>query len=147
MNACSFAKSCLTLCNSMDCIIPGFPVHHHLLEFAQIHVHWVGDAIQTSHSLLPSSPPALWLSQHQALFQWVGFLHQVAKGLELQLQHQSSQWIFRVDWLVWSPCSPRDSQESSLAPLFENISSLILSLLYDPTLVSIHDYWKNHSLD
>ena len=78
------------------------------------------DAIQLSHPLSPPSPPALNLSQHQDLFQWVGSLYQVAKVLELQLQHQYFQWIFRTaflsDWLVWSPCSPRTSQESSPAP-------------------------------
>ena len=87
--------------------LQGFPVLHHLLEFAQTHVHWVGDAIQPSHPLLLPSPPALNLSQHQSLFQWVSSLHQVAKGLEFQLQHQSFQWIFRIDflqdWLVWYP--------------------------------------------
>ena len=81
---------------------------HYLLEFSQTHVYWAGDAIQPSHPLSLPSPPALNLSQHQGLFQWVISLHQVAKSLELQLQHQSFQWIFRVDflwdWLVWSPC-------------------------------------------
>ena len=75
------------------------PVLHSLPEFAHIHVHWVGDAIQPSHPLLSPSPPALSLSQHQGLSQWVGSSHQVAKVLELQLQHQSFQWIFRVDLL------------------------------------------------
>ena len=70
-----------------------------LPELAQIHVHWVGDPIQPSHSLLYPSPPAFKLSQQQGLFQWVGSLHQVAKVLELQFQHQSFQWIFRVDFL------------------------------------------------
>ena len=78
---------------------PGFPVLHHLPEFAQTHVHWVSDAIQPSHSLLSPSPSAFNLSQYQGFFQWVGSLHQVAKVLELQLQHQSFQWIFRVDFL------------------------------------------------
>ena len=71
--------------------------------------------------------------------------------LELQLHHQFFQWIFRVDslwdWLVGSPCCPRNSQESSPAPQFESINSLALSFLYVPTLTSIHDYWKNHSFD
>ena len=80
----------------MDCSMPGFPVPHHLPEFAQVHVHWVNDAIQPHHPLSSPSPPALNLSQHQGLFQWVP-LHQVAKVLELQLQHQSFQWGFRVD--------------------------------------------------
>ena len=101
----------------MDCSMSGFPVHHHLPELAQTHVHWVGDAIQSSHPLSSPSPPAFNLSQHQGLFTWVSFLHQVANILELQLQHQSFQWKsktdFLYDWLVWSPCCPRDSQESS----------------------------------
>ena len=59
---CSVAKLCLTLCNPMDCSMPGSPVLHWILEFAQIHVHWVGDAIQPSHPLLPSSPFAFNLS-------------------------------------------------------------------------------------
>ena len=91
---CSPAKSSLTLCNPMNCSMPGFPGLHYLLEFAQIHVHWVSDAIQPSHPLLPSSPFAFSLFQHQGLFQWVGSLHQEAKVLELQLQHHSFQWIF-----------------------------------------------------
>ena len=82
-------------------------------------------------------------------FQWVGSLHQVARVLELQLQHQSFQWIFRIDflqdWLVWSPCSPKDWLESPPAQ-FESINS-VLSLLYGTTLISVHDYWKDHSFD
>ena len=77
----------------------GFPVHHQLPEFTKTHVHWVGDAIQPSHPLSSPSPLALNLSQHQGLFQWVSSLHQVAKVLEFQLQHQSFQWIFRTDFL------------------------------------------------
>ena len=83
----------------MDCSTPGLPVHRQLPEFTQTHVHRVGDAIQPSHPLLSPSPSAFNLSQHQGLFQVVGFLHQVAKILELQLQHQSFQSIFRVDFL------------------------------------------------
>ena len=81
----------------MDCSMPGFPILHYFPEFAKTCVHWVNDFIQPSHSLSPLSPPALNLSQHQGLFQWVGSSHQVAKVLELQ--HQFSQWIFRVDFL------------------------------------------------
>ena len=95
----SVTKSCLMLCDPMDCSTLGFPVLHYLLKFAQIHVHWVSDAIQPSHPLLSPSPPAFNLSQHQGLFQWVSSLHQVAKVLEFQLQHQSFQWIFRTDFL------------------------------------------------
>ena len=82
---CSVAKLCLTLCDPMDCSIPGFPVLHYLLEFAQTCVHWVSDVLQPSHTLPPPSPPAFSLSQHQGLFQWVGSSHQVVKVLELQL--------------------------------------------------------------
>ena len=69
ISCCSFAQLCLTLCDPMDCSTPGFPVPHHLPEFAQVHVHWIGDAIQSSHPLSPFSPPALNLSQLQGLFQ------------------------------------------------------------------------------
>ena len=85
--------------NPMDCSTLSFPVLHHLLELAQTDIHWVDDAIQPSHPLWPLSPPALSLSQHQGLFQWVSSSCQVAIVLELQLQYQSFQWIFRVDFL------------------------------------------------
>ena len=68
---CSVTKLCPTICDCMDCSMPGFPVFHCLLEFAQTQVHWVGDAIQPSHPLLTPSPPALNLSQHQYLSQWI----------------------------------------------------------------------------
>ena len=78
----SVTQSCLTLCDSMDCSLPGLPVHYQLLELTQTHVHRVGDAIQPSHPLSSPSPPTFSLSQHQGLFQWVSSLHQVAKVLE-----------------------------------------------------------------
>ena len=81
----SVAQSCLTLCDPMNCSTPGLPVHHQLPEFTQIHVHWVSDAIQPSHPLSSSSPPAPNPSQHQSLFQRVNSLHEVAKVLEFQL--------------------------------------------------------------
>ena len=97
---CSVAQLSPTFYNPMDSSVPGFPVFHHLLEPSQTHVYWVSDAIQPSHPLSPLSPPALNLSQSQGLlFQWVGSSHQVAKVLELQLQHLSFQWIFKVDLL------------------------------------------------
>ena len=145
------AQLCLTLCDPMDCRTQGFPVHHQLLESPQTHVHWVGDAIQSSHPLSSLSPHTFNHSQHQGLFKWDSFSHQVAKGLEFQLQHQSFQLIFRTDLiedgLVGSPCSPRDSQVSSPTRQFKSVNSSVLSFLYSPTLTSIHDYWKNHSLD
>ena len=95
----SVAQSCLTLCNPMNRSMPGLPVHHQLPESTQNHVHWVSDAIQPSHPLSSPSPPALNLSQHQDLFQWVSSSHQVAKVLEFQLKHHSFQWTFRTDLL------------------------------------------------
>ena len=80
--------------------MPGFPVHHQLPELAQTHVCWVGDAMQPPHPLSPPSPPAFKLSQHQGLFQGVSSLHQVAKVLEFQLQHQPFQRIFRIDFFT-----------------------------------------------
>ena len=105
---CSVALSGLTLCDPMDCSMPGLSVLHHLQVFPQTHVHWVSDAIQPSHPLSPPSPPALLPSIFPSirvfLFQWVHSLHQVAKVLEFQLQHQSFQWIsrlifFKIAWV------------------------------------------------
>ena len=95
----SAAQSCLTLCNPMYCSTPGLLVHHQLPELTQTHVHGIGDAIQPSHALTSPSPPAFNLSQYQGLFQWVSLSHQVARVSELQLQHQSFQWMFRTDFL------------------------------------------------
>ena len=91
--------SCVWLCNLMDCRTTGFPVHHKLPELSQSHVHWIGDIIQPSYHLSSPSPPSFNLSQHQGLFKWVSSSHQVAKVLEVQLQHQSFQRIFRTDFL------------------------------------------------
>ena len=147
----SVAQSCPTHCNPMNRSTPGLPVHHQLPEFTHTHAHQVSDAIQPSHPLSSPSPPAPTPSQHQGLLQWVNSSHEVAKVLEFQLQHQSFQWTPRTyllqDGLVGSPCSPRDSQESSPTPQFNSINFSALSFLYSPTLTSIRDHWKNHSLD
>ena len=131
----------------LDCSMPGFSVLYHLPEFAQTHVHWTNDAIQPSHPLSPPSP-VLNLSQHQSLFQWISSSCQVAKVLELQ--HQSYQWIFRTDFLqdglAGSPVQGA-LKESSPKPQFKSINSLALSFLYSPTLICIHDSWRNHSFD
>ena len=147
----SVAQLCLTVrlhgLHQASCLpTPGFPVFHYNPEFAQTHVHWVWchPTILFSVDPISSCPQSVFSNE-------LGLKHQVAKVWELQHQHQSSQRIFRVDFLqdglVGSPCSPRDSQESSPAPQFKGISSLALSLLYGPTLTSIHDYWKNHSFN
>ena len=85
--------SCVPLCNTMDCSTPDFLVLHYLPEFAQTRFHWVGDAIQPSHSLSPSSLPALNLSQHQDLFQWVGSLHHVASASASVLPMNIQAWF------------------------------------------------------
>ena len=147
----SVAQSCPTLCDPMNRSTPGLPVHRQLPEFTQTHVHRVSDAIQPSHPLSSPSPPAPNPSHHQSLFQWVSSSHEVAKVREFQLQHRSFQRNPRADLLqnglVGSPCSPRDSQESFPTPQFKSINSSVLSLLHSPSLTSIHDHWKNHSLD
>ena len=134
----SVTQSCPTLWDPMNHSTPGLPVHHQLPEFTQTHVHRVSDAIQPSHPLSSPSPPALNPSQHQSLFQWVNSLHEVAKVLEFQLEHHSFQRNPRADLLqnglVGSPCSPRDSQESSPTPQFKSINYSALSLLHSSTI-------------
>ena len=131
----SVAQSRLTLCDSMDCSMPGFLVHHKLPEPAETRVYQVGDAIQPSHPQSSPSPPVFSLSQHQGLFQWVSSSHQVAKRLELQLQHQSFQWIFRIsfrmDWL--DLLAVQRTLKSLLQHHSLRASILWLSLLYGPT--------------
>ena len=123
----SVAKLCPTLCDPMDCHTPGFPVFYYLPEFAQTHLDWVYYAIRQSHPLWPNSPSVFSLSQYQSIFQWVDSLHQVTKVSELQLQHQSFQRIFRVDfledWLVWLSCCSKDSQEFFPALQLKSIST------------------------
>ena len=117
---------------------PGLPVYHQLPEFTQTHVHWVSHAIHPSHPLSSLSPPAPNSSQHQSLLQWVNSLHEVAKVLECQLQHQFFQWTPRTDLLsdglVGSPCSPRDSQLNLLA----NSKLKILTVGY--TIIRQYNY-------
>ena len=115
-------------------------------------IELVMPAIQPSHPLSPPSPPALDLSQHQGLFQWVSSSHEVAKVLEFQLQHQSFQWTPRTDgspsgWTGWNSL-----QSQGLSRVFSNTTvqkhhSSVLSFHHSPTLTSIHDYWKKHSLN
>ena len=108
----SVTQSCLTLCDPMDCSMPGIPVHHQLPEFTQTCVHWVGDAIQPSHPLSSPSPLAFNPSQHQGLFKWVSSSHQVDKILEFQLQHQD--W-FPLEWTGWISL-----QSKGLSRVFSN---------------------------
>ena len=144
----SVTQSCPTLCDHKDCSTPGLPVHHQLPEFAQTHVHWVGDAIQPSHPL--SSPsPTFNLTQHQGLFQWVSSSHQVAKVLEFQLQHQSFQLNIQ-DWFSLGLTGLISFQSKGLSRVFSN--TLVqrhqffgIQLFFDSTLTSTHGYWQNCS--
>ena len=136
-------------CKPMDCSTPGFTVLHYLPEFAQTHVHWVGDVIQPSHPLSSPSPPAFNLSQHQGLFKWVSSLHQVAKVLEFQ--HQSFPMIIQ-GWfplgLIGLMCLlAKGLSRVFSSTIIKSLNSLELSLLYAPTFISVPDYWENHSFD
>ena len=133
----------------MDCSTPGFPVLHYLPEFAQIHVHWVSDASQLSHPLLPPCLPALNLSQHQGLFQWVGSSNQVAKVWELQLQHQSFQWIFMVYFLLYtkffsSPLIPENFRHPKKMYSSASILPKFLSNPFLPLSLWICLFWTFH---
>ena len=136
----------------MDCSMPGIPVLHHLLEFAQTHVHWVGDAIQPSCHLSSPSLPVFNLYQHQGLYQWVALHIRWPKywsfSFSISPSNEYSGLIsFRTDWFD-SPCSPRDPQESSPVPQFKGINVLQCSaFFYCPALTCLHDYRKNHSFD
>ena len=143
--------SCVQLCNPMNCSTPGVSVHHYLPEFAQTHVHWVSDAIQPSHPLslpallLPSVFPSIRVFSNESVFhirwpKYWSFSFSISPSVNIQ------GW-FPLGLTLWSLCCPRDSQESSPTPQFKSINSLVLSFLYSPTLRSIHDHWKNHSLD
>ena len=146
-----FSCSFMSDCNPVDCSTPGFPVPHHLLESAQVHVHCIGDAVQPSYPLTPSSPSAVSLSQHQGLFQTVICLHQMTKILELQLQHQSFRWNTQS----WSPLR--------LTGLISLLSKGLLWVFSSTTVwrhqffgvlpslqSSTHtvcDHWEDHSLN
>ena len=140
--------SCLTLCNPMDCSTPGLPVHHQLPESTQTHVHWVSDAIQPSHPL--SSPsPALNLSQHQDFFQWVSSLHQVAKVLGVSASASVLPMNIQ-DWFPLGLTGLISLLSKWLSRVFSNTTvqkhQFFGAQLYCPTLTSIHDHWKNHSI-
>ena len=125
---CSGAQWCPPLCDPMNCTMPGFPILHYLLEFAQTHIHWVNDAIQPSHRLPPPFLLAFSLSQHQGLFQWVDSSHQMTKLLELQFQHQSVLPMNIQDWIPLELTGlisllSKEPLRSSPTPQFESINS------------------------
>ena len=146
----SVAQSCPTLCDSMNHSMPGLPVHHQHLESTQTHVHWVGDTIQPSRPLSYSSPPALNLSQHQGFFKSqlsTSGGQSIGVSASTSVLSMNNQDWSPLKWTGWISLQSKDSQESSPTPQFKSINASALSFLYSPTLTSIHDYWKNHSLD
>ena len=145
----SVAQLYLTLCNPIDCSMPGFPAQTPRTCSNSCPSGWWCHPTISSPAILVSFSSCFQALPASGSFQWVSSSHQVAKVLELQ--HQSSQRIFRTDflpdWLVWSLQSPRDSQESSPMLQFKSINSSALSFLYGSTLTSVHESWKNHSFD
>ena len=116
----SVTQLCPTLCDPMDCSVPGLPVHHQLPEFTQTHVHWVGSAIQPSHPLSSPSPHAFSLSQHQGLFQWVSSLHQsggqsIGVSASASVLPKNIQDWFPLGWTGWISL-----QSKGLSRVFSN---------------------------
>ena len=146
----SVAQSCPTLCDPMNRSTPGLPVHQ-LPEFTQTSCplsQWCHPAISSSvvpFSSCPQSLPASEPFPMSQLFSWGGQSAGVS-ALASFLLKNTQEWS-PLNGLVGAPCSPRDSQESSPTPQFKNINSWVLSFLHSPTLTSIHDHRKNHSLD
>ena len=143
-SCCSVTQSRPTLCNPMNCSIPGFPVHHQLPELAQTHVQQVG--VPSSQFilccpllLLPSIFPSIKVFSSESVLRirWPKYW-----SFSFSPSNEYSDW-FPLGWT----CSWRDSQESSPTPQFKSISSSALSFLYSPTLTSIQDYWENHRFD
>ena len=145
----SVTQSCPTLCDPMNRSTPGLPVHHQLPEFTQIHVHQVGDAIQPSHPLsipllLPPIHPSIRVFSNESALhmRWPKYW-----SFSFSVNPSSEHPGLISFRLVGSPCSPRDSHESSPTLQFKNINFSVLSFPHSPTLTSIHDDWTNHSLD
>ena len=144
----SVTQLCPSLCDPMDCSTPGFPVHYQLLEFIQTLVHWVGDAIQSSHPLSSSTPPTFNLSLHQ-VFSSESALHirwpkNWNFSFNISPSNEYSGLIsFRMDWLdllaVQGTLKNLLQHHSSKASVLQCSAFFILQLS--------HPYWKNHSLD
>ena len=146
----SFTQSYPTLCDPMNRSTPGLPVHHQLPEFTKTHVHWVGWCHPTiSFSVVPfsSCPQSFSASesfQMSQLFASGGQSTGVSASASV-LPMNTQDWS-PLEWTGWIFLQP-DSQESSPTPQFKSINSSALSFLHHPTLTTIHDRWKNHSLD
>ena len=133
----------------MDCSTQHFPVLHNLPEFVQTHVHWVAWCHPTISSSVVLFSSRLQFSPTSGSFPVSQFFPSDGQsiGASASVLPMNIQDWFPLQWLVWSLCSPRDFEEYSPGPQFESISSLTLSLLYGPTLTSVHGYWKNRSFD
>ena len=144
----SITQSSLTLCDPMDCSTPGFSVHHQLLQLAQTHIHQVGDAITISSSVVPfscsQSFPASGSFPMSQLFAWGGQSIGVSASASI-LPMNTQDWS-PSEWTGWISL-----QSKGLSRVFSNTTvqkhQFFGTQLYSPTLTSIHDYWKNHSLD
>ena len=146
----SVAQSCPTLCDPMDSSTAGLPVHHQLLEPTQTHVHWVGDAIQhliLCRPLLPLPPvfPSVRVFSNES-----AFCTKCPNYWSFSFNNSPSNahsGLISLGWTGWNSLRSKGLSESSPSPQFKSINSSVLSFFYSPTLSSICDYWKNHSLD
>ena len=143
-----FTQSCLTLCNPMDCSTPGFLVHHQLPEPTQTYAHCISDAIPQSYPLSSLSPPAFNLSQHQGL-QMSQFFTSGGQNIRVSA---SATVLTMKDWSPLGWTGWISLQSKGLSRVFSNTTVqkhqfFGAQFSFSPTLTSIHDYWKNHSLD
>ena len=149
-SCCSVAQSCTTLCNPMDSRKPGFPLLHYLLVLAKTPVHLVSDAIQSSYPLSSPFPPAsifpsvrVFSNELALCIRWPKYWN---FSFSLSPSNEYSGLMsFRIDWFDLS--AVQGTCKSLLQHYNLKASILQLSLLYGPTLTSIHDYWENHSFD
>ena len=147
----SVAQSCRTLHDPMDCSMPGLPVHQQLLEFTETHLHWVADTIQPSHPLVVPLSSHLQSFPASGSFQISQFFASGGQNIGVS----ASTSVLPMNYQDWSPLGLTgwiSLQSEGLSRVFSNITVqkhqfLVLSFLHSPTLTSIHDHWKNHSLD
>ena len=140
----SVAQQCLTFCDPMNRSTPGLPVHHQLPEFTQTHVHWISDAIQPSHPLSSSSPPSIRVFSNESTL-LIGGQSTGVSALASFLPKKSRGWS--SEWTGWISLQSKGLSRVFSNTTFISISSSVLSFLHSPTLKSIHDHRKNHSLD
>ena len=139
-----------TLCSPMNCSKPGFPVLYYLTQFAETHVHWINDAIQSlSSSVTPFSCPQSFLASGSFPMSWLfpSGGQSIGTSASASVPSKNIQGWFPLTLTGLISCCPRYSQEPSPAPQFESIKFSALSRLYGPTFTSIYDYWKKHSFD